>query len=179
MTFELTTSTKAKLTDIDVLSQKNRPPDSNPGVSLAFAAELPNHTLTMLDGFLRGMLYTKAASSESPKQTALDGVEPVSDLPNLTAIGRALGRFSWALEQTGCTLTFDFGLGGKSNIVLTDVKVDSIHGQAKEGGTVSLWWKCEINDVDEAVFGKLATFKSRDVQVLIAGPVVEPELEQD
>lgn len=167
----LESSTKAKLNDIDVLSQKNRPPDSNPGLSLAFTAELPNGALTMLDGFLRGALYTKQAGGN--EQPGLDGVEPVSDLPNLTKIGQKIGRFAWAGEQTGCTLTFDFGLGGRSNIVLDDVKVDNLHVTPKEGGTTTWQWRCEINDVDEAVFGKLATLKSRDVQLLLAPPDVD------
>lgn len=174
MNFELPTATKCKLVDIDILSMKNRPPDSNPGVALAFTAELPNSALIMLDGFLRGMLYTKQANA-SDTQVALDGVEPVSDMPNLTKIGQSIGRFSWAGEQTGCTITFDFGLGGKSNIVLGDVKVDALHVTPKEGGTTTWQWKCEINDLDEAEFGKLATFKSRDVQLLIALPEVEQQ----
>jgi len=178
MNFELPTATKCKLVDIDILSMKNRPPDSNPGVALAFTAELPNSALTMLDGFLRGMLYTKQAGGDAQK--GLDGVEPVSDLPNLTQIGQKIGRFSWLGEQTGCTLTFDFGLGGKSNIVLGDVKVDALHITPKEGGTTTWQWKCEINDVSEAEFGKIATFKSRDVQLLIALPDVEQQdLEDD
>ncbi|WP_019652226.1 hypothetical protein [Variovorax atrisoli] len=169
--FYLESSTKAKLTDIDVLSQKNRPPDSNPGVKLGFSAEMPNGALSMLDGFLLGMLYTKQAAEQ--EQQGLDGVEPITDRPNLTKIGQRIGRFSWGGEQTGCELTFDFGLGGKSDITLPDVKVDNLHITPKEGGTTTWTWTCEINDVGEAVFGKLATFKSRDVQLLLALPKVD------
>lgn len=179
MNFELPTSTKAKLVDVDVLSAKNRPPDANPGVSLAFSVELPNSALTMLDGFLRGALYTKSASTETPPQKPLDGVEQVSDLPNLTTIGRKIGRFSWELELTGFTLTFDYGAGGRSNLVVEDCKLDSFHVQPKEGGTIILAFKAEANDVDEQVFGKVATLKSRDVQILLAGPVVDQELTEE
>jgi len=175
--FYLESSTKAKLTDIDVLSQKNRPPDSNPGVKLVFSAEMPNGALTMLDGYLLSALYTKQAGGDA--QGALDGVEPITDKPNLTKIGQRIGRFSWAGEQTGCELTFDFGLGGKSDIVLKDVKVDSLHITPKEGGTTTWSWACEINDVSEAEFGKLATFKSRDVQLLLALPDVDQQQIED
>lgn len=102
-------------------------------------------------------------------------MEPITDKPNLTKIGQKLGRFSWDGEQTGCTLTFDFGLGGKSDIVLGDVKVDSLHITPKEGGTTTWSWACEIADVREADFGKLATFKSRDVQLLLALPDVQQD----
>jgi hypothetical protein len=176
MTFELLESTAAKLHDVDVLSAKNRPPEANPGVSLAFSIELPNVALAMLDGFLRGALYTKAASTETPPQQALDGVEQVSDLPNLTVMGRKIGKFGWDLELTGYTLTFDHGLGGRSNLVIEDCKLDAFNVVPKEGGTIILSLKAEANDVDEMVFGKLATLKSRAVQILLTPPTVEQDL---
>lgn len=168
--FELEVPTKAKQTDLEVLSQKNRPPDSNPGVVLSFMAERPNSALTELDGRLRSMLYCKNANSEASPQKSLDGVEPVSDLPNLTPIGEHMGRFHWAYKQTGCTLTYDYGAGGASNIVLHDVVVESLQVTCKEGGTTTWQWKCEVADVDVQIFGKLATFKNREVSLLLAGP---------
>jgi hypothetical protein len=178
--FELETPTKAKQTDLEVLSQKNRPPDSNPGVVLSFMAERPNHALTELDGRLRAMLYGKSANAESSPQKALDGVEPVSDLPNLTPIGEHMGRFHWAYKQTGCTLTYDYGTGGASNIVLDDVVVEALQITCKEGGTTTWQWKCEIADVDVQIFGKLATFKNREVSLLLAGPdISQQDLTED
>jgi hypothetical protein len=178
--FELEAPTKAKQTDLEVLSQKNRPPDSNPGVVLSFMAERPNSALTELDGRLRSMLYCKNASSEASPQKNLDGVEPVSDLPNLTPIGEHMGRFHWAYKQTGCTLTYDYGAGGASNIVLRDVVVESLQVTCKEGGTTTWQWKCEVADVDVQIFGKLATFKNREVSLLLAGPdVSQRDLTED
>ena len=171
--FELETTTKAKLIDVDVLSSKNRPIDANPGVALAFSMELTNDALAMFDGRLRSMLYTKEASG-GPQQAGLDGVTPVSDTPNLTAIGRKLGRFAWDLEGTGYALTFDIGIGRKaSNIELEDVKIDAFHVTPKEGGTMVVGFKAECQDVTEAIFGKLATLKSRDVQIVLTPPQVD------
>lgn len=177
--FELETPTKAKQTDLEVLSQKNRPPDSNPGVVLSFMAERPNSALTELDGRLRAMLYTKSEAATT-KQPGLDGVEPVSDLPNLTPIGEHMGRFHWAYKQTGCTLTYDYGAGGASNIVLRDVVVEALQVTCKEGGTTTWQWKCEVADVDVQIFGKLATFKNREVSLLLAGPEIgQQDLTED
>lgn len=173
--FELETATKAKQTDLEVLSQKNRPADSNPGVVLSFMAERPNSALTELSGHLRSAMYCKNASASKSPQGGLDGVEPISDLPNLTDIGECIGRFTWAYKQTGCTLVYDYGAGGASNITLTDVTVEALHITCKEGGTTTWQWKCEINDVDVAVFGKLATFKNREVSILLQGPQVEQQ----
>lgn len=61
--FALETMTKAKLSEVAVLSQKNREPGDNPGVALAFSMVVPNGHLSMFDGALRGFLYTKSAAS--------------------------------------------------------------------------------------------------------------------
>lgn len=173
--FELETPTKAKQTDLEVLSQKNRPADSNPGVVLSFMAERPNSALSELSGLLRSAMYCKNANAETT-QKSLEGVEPISDFPNLTDLGEHIGRFTWAYKQTGCTLIYDYGTGGSSNITLKDVTVEALHITCKEGGTTTWQWKCEISDVDVGVFGKLATFKNREVSIQLIGPRVEGDL---
>lgn len=179
MTFSLDTLTKAKLLEVGVLSTKNRPVDANPGVVLAFQVELPNSALIMLNGGMRQHLYTKNDTTEAP-QRGLEGVEPVSDLPNLSEFGKLIKPFGLNLELTGYCLTFDHGLGGKkSDLVIEDVKLDDFHVHLKEGGTVILKLKAEANDVDERTFGKLATLKSRDVQILMAAPEIAPDLVED
>jgi hypothetical protein len=102
MAFELETPTSAKLVDVIVLSDKDRAPETNPGAGLDFAMTVGNDVLTMFDGFLRGLLYTKNASSSAPAQGTLDGVAPVSDMPNLTEIGKKLGASpgTWSSPAT-------------------------------------------------------------------------------
>ena len=118
MTFELESFTKTKITDVVVLSQKNREPDANPGAALTFHIATSNDTLDYFDGALRSFLFQKNANSSTSNQQDLDGVEPVSDRPNLTGIGMHVGRLHWDLELTGYSLTIDYGIGGKSNLVL-------------------------------------------------------------
>jgi hypothetical protein len=176
--FTLETPTKARQTDIAVLSQKNRPVDSNPGVVLSFTAERPNTALTELSPRLRGNMYCKSAAAVDT-QKDLEGVEPISDLPNLTEDGEHIGEFTWAYKQTGCTLTYDYGAGGASNIVLEDVTVEALHITCKEGGTTTWKWKCEIVDVDTKHFGTLAQLKNRDVSIMLAGPEVDQQQIED
>jgi hypothetical protein len=164
-TFELETATAARMVEYGVLSDKDREPDTNPGCALSFALTVANDVLTMFDGSLRSTLYCKNANST---QESI-----VEDLPNLTAIGKALGQFNWALELTGYTLTFDHGLAGGSNIVLKDCKLTDWKIQCKEGGSVTLKFKAEAPDVSEKHLGRLATFKSQEVQVLLKAPEVE------
>lgn len=170
MNFELTTATAAKVTDFDILSDKDREPDTNPGVAIALSMLLANECLTMFDGFLRGALYTKNASSAPGEQQTI-----ATDMPNLTPIGKAIGEFGWNAELTGYTMTFDYGVAGISNIVLKDCKLSAWRIFPKEGGSVQVKFKVESPDVPELVRGKLTGFKSQEVHVLFAPPVVVDE----
>lgn len=176
MSFELDTLTKSKITDVVVLSQKNRAPDANPGVGLGFAVELPNTALTYFAGSLRSAMYCKSAASVDT-QAGLEGVEPISDLPNLTDVGLKIGNFGWDLELTGYSLEIDHGMGGPSNIVVGDCVLDRFHFVLKEGGTIVVKFQLESNDVSESTFGKVATLKNRDVQITLRAPSVEPRLD--
>jgi len=165
--------TKAKITDVVVLSQKNREPDDNPGAALSFSMELPNHFLSYLDGSLKSFLYHKSAASSGPAQKGLDGVEEVSDMPNLTKIGQKVGRLHWNLDLTGYSLVIDHGMGGKSNLDIADCVLSKFRIDPKEGGTVTLDFLLESQDVPEKIFGKLATLKNRDVSITLAAPDVD------
>ena len=175
MPFELETMTKAKITDVMVLSQKNREPDANPGAALSFSLELSNHHLSYFDGSLKGFLYAKSASSSAgPKQKGLEGVEQITDMPNLTVAGFKIGKFHWDHDLTGYSLEIDQGLGGKnSNLSIGDVSLASFRIEPKEGGTILLSFVAESQDVPEKVFGRLAMLKNREVSIRLAPPVVD------
>jgi hypothetical protein len=187
--FELESPTPAKLTEVEVLSDKDREPGTNPGCGLNFTMTVGNDMLTMFDGGLRGALFTKnASSSPTPsakqRQKTLDGVQPdprvlpPSDLPNLTEIGKKLGRFGWDLELTGYDLTLDHGMGGKSNITLADCKLTNWSFKCKEGGSVEVKFRAESTDVTEKTHGKLALLKTLEFPILLTAPeVVQQDME--
>lgn len=178
-TFEILTLTKARVADVIVLSQKNRQPDDDPGAQLSLSMLLPNHDLVMFDGKLKSALYSKSAASSAPVQAGLEGVEPVSDLPNLSTIGKHLGKLHWDLDLTGYELTIDQGMGGASNIVIGDCVLSKFRIDPKEGGSVGIEFILESQDVPPAVFGKLATLKNRDVEILLTPPEVsQQDIEQ-
>lgn len=67
-------------------------------------------------------------------------------------------------------------MGGDSNIVLGDVKVDKFKFTAQEGGTVSV--SCRIiAHPDEKVIGPLCNFIQRDIILSITRP--EPQTVQE
>jgi hypothetical protein len=168
MSFELETSTPAKLTDVVVLSQKNRQPDDLPGAKLSIELSLANDALAYFDGNLLSVLFTKEGSGPAQGDLA-----PVSDRPNLTKIGRCLGQFEWDLKLTGFTMTIDTGLGGpKSNLVIENCELSNFRLHPREGGTLVVKFDLESENVSEKAFGKLATLKAREIALLLAAPVV-------
>jgi hypothetical protein len=177
MMFELLQMTKAKLIEVFVLSQKNRQPDENPGAKLTVEIAVPNHALSMFDGFLKGFLFTKhGAESPKAKQTTLDGVEVVSDLPNLSGIAAHVGVLPWSHEMTGYGLVVDLGLGGKrSNLVIDDCVLSGWKITPKEGGSVLVKFNIESANVSESAFGKLAKMKSREIQFTLTPPEIQQE----
>lgn len=170
MSFELETFTKAKLTDVVVLSQKNRQPDENPGAKLSFELALGNDSLSYFDGHLKTTLFTKNGGAAKAGQGTLEGVPVVSDMPNLTGIGQKVGTLHWDLELTGYTLEIDHGMGGKSNLEVKDCVLSNFRITPKEGGTVIVKFDAESPDVAENVFGKLATLKTREIEIALSAP---------
>lgn len=173
MNFEIETMTKAKILDVEVLSQKNRQPDEEPGAKLQFTVKLSNEVLTSFDGSLKSFLFTKNATSVSSiKQGTLDGVEVISDLPNLSGIGSHVKAVKWDTELTGYHLEIDHGMGRRSNIVIDDCILSGFRIQPQEGGTVELKFNCESGNVAGAIWAKLAKLKSCEVDVMLTAPEV-------
>ena len=170
--FELLNPTNTKIVDVVVLSQKNRHPDDNPGAKISVEQQLANGELAHFDGNLRNWLYTKKPGAGAAAQAQLDGVDPISDTPHLTAIGSKLGWFHWALELTGYTVVVDHGTGGKSDLTLADCTLSGFRFKCNEGGTIDCRYDIESNDVSEKAFGRLAKLKSTDVDVTVRPPEI-------
>lgn len=168
MAFEIEEFTKARLDDIEVLSQKNRQPDEAPGVKLHLEMTLSNHALTSLDGRLKGLLFERNEAA-APKVTkgkdnqtqTLAGVEPVSDLPNLSSIGKHVKRLKWSEDVTGCISVIRFAT---SEFELDDSSCGPFTIFPKEGGTCVVKFPLEAPNASEKVFAKLAKYKSREIE---------------
>lgn len=171
--FSLPTSTKAKIREVKILSDKDRPADANPGAKIMITMSLPNDVLAEFDGSLRAFLFTKPEGAASAKQGTLEGVKEVSDAPALTKIAEKVGTIGWHHEFTGYTTVFDLGLGGKkSNIELADCKLYQWRLTPKDGGTVVCQVNIDAPDVPEAQWGRLAKQKGREVEIQLHPPEV-------
>lgn len=163
--FILDTLTTVRVLDVRVLSQKDRKPDEQPGAQLLLQATLGVGVLAQFDGFLPGMLYRKP---QVRKQGELDGIESAE----LTSVGEHVKRLPWAYEQTGCEIVIDLGMGGRSNIVLSDVKVHRVSLRPEQKGVV-IQWTADAPGLNDTTRGKLTGLKSTDIKMTMAGPEVE------
>jgi len=163
--------TKAKITDIRVLSQKNRKPGELPGAQIAISMQLPNGDLAMIDGGMKSALYERIEASSTADQQELESVESITDAPNLTSFGRKIGRFKIFYEGAGYTLVIIQGISGeKSNIVIDAGVISAFKLDPKEGGTVGFDFKFESQDVSQDTFGKLAGLKNCEVECTLMPP---------
>lgn len=160
---------KARLEDIEVLSQKNRQPDEAPGVKLHLEMTVSNHMLSTIDGRLKGWLFERNEAA-APKVTkgkdnqtgTLDGVEPVSDLPNLSNVGKHVKTFKWAEIVSGLLARVRFAT---SELELDDASCGPFTIKPKEGGSCVLKFPLEAPNASEKVFAKLAKYKSREIEL--------------
>lgn len=178
MQFEFEPWQRAKLSDVIVLSQKNRQPDEDPGAKLSFEAQVSSDWLSCLDGHLKATMFCKHGAQAPNAQQSIEGVAPVSDLPNLTAIGQQCGTLHWAQKLEGYTMAIQYGTGRReSNIESDSCKVSNLRIEFIEGGTCNVKWSVEAPNVSEAHFGKLAKLKSREVDVSVIPP--DPSAQRD
>jgi len=165
---ELETLTKTKVLDVRVLSSKDRKPDEPPGAQLLMQANLSSDALSMLDGRLKAMLFSKVTGK---KQGEIEGLESAAR----TSIGDHIKRLRWEYEQTGCRVTIDRGMGGRSNIELADCKVHRVSISPLEGDSVVMQWTVDAPGLSDATWAKLPGLKSTEIEILLAGPQVDDD----
>lgn len=170
--FTIDTKAKAKLSSVNVRSELHGK-DHVTAVDLKFTMDASNDVLSAFHPMLRSFLYAKSEASSSDTQQSIDGVAPVSDLPNLRF--PKLSPLAWDTEQTGMGLTIDYGLGGASNLELSDCTANAFKIAPKEGGTCEVSFRIQRSDLDEKTLGKLATLVQHDVEITLAAPEVTQE----
>lgn len=171
--FELLTPTPAKLVNVNVRSEL-KGKEATPAVDLKLSFDAANSVLSLFDGALLSALYHKAGPVDVGNgQAPIEGVEEISDVPNLR-MPMLAAPLRWSREYTGYEIAFDFGLGGKSNITLTDCGVNNVAFEPKEGGTVTTTVRVQCSKgLTEKVLGKLATLVQHDVSITLRAPEVQ------
>lgn len=174
MRFEIIGKTRSTLVDIDIQSQKRGQTDVVPAVALTFKIALANNALNMLDKGLLQFLYSKG-SAGGAKQSTLEGVDAVSDMPELTTAAVMLGDLNLKedAEQTGCKLVIHQGASGRANITLVDGTTTVKKISPKEGGAVEFTVVFyTASDIDAETLGDLGVLKSHDLDIELTAPAL-------
>lgn len=172
--FTLIGKTKVKLVNVNVLAEKQGQKDILPALTLTFEAMLPNDVLNQFDASLKPFLFRKLASP-AKGQTALEGVAPISDLPELTDAAQRIGDFTWEYEQTGCKLKLYQGATGSANITLKNGKVDKVKFGPREGGPVLTRFNFYASDLDAETIGDIAVLHQHEMDIELIGPKVDQQ----
>lgn len=176
--FELDQPTKVKITEVRVLSQKNRKIDDNPGAKISVDCLVLNDVLSTFDGHLKGVLYTKNGGAAKDPQGQLDGVQVVSDMPDLTTVGKQCGTIKWQGDMTGYTLAIDLGIGRpESNVDEDDCQITGMRITPKDGGSVRLQFHVEAPNLSDKQWPKVAHLKAREVELALFAP--DPSTQRD
>lgn len=162
--FEINTFTTVRVLDMQTLAAKNREQNDLHGAQLLLQANFPIAALAMFDAQLPAWLARKA-----PAEEQLEGIEQLE----LTEIGKHIKRIPWVYEQTGVDVEFDRGLGGSSNLKLSDCTVHGVSFKPAEGASVTLQWKIDAPSLTDAIRGKLSGMKAIEVPMTQVGPDAE------
>lgn len=163
--------TVAKIVNVNVLALKVGQTELKPAITLRIKVTAANDILNKLDGTLRKFLFEKGNNAAT--QGTLDGVPPVSDLPQLTQPAKMIGDFGWADSQTGCKLTVHQAV---SKIVLKDGTVDKLKICPQDGGSVDLLFDFYAADLDAETMGDLAVLHQHevDIELELPAPLQKP-----
>jgi len=168
MPFEIESMTTLRLTNVNPRMEKHGP-ESVPAVDMNFIMDAPNDVLSYFDGGLLNALYTVRTEAQSDEQTEIDGLDPVSHLPNLRF--PKMSPIKWDWRGAGYTLELDYGLGSGRNIVLETCEVGKFVIDAKEGGTVELKFQVQVTTgLTEQIIGKLSMMIGQEVGITLLAP---------
>lgn len=169
MRFELIGRTKAKFCKVSNSAHKLGQKKTVPEINIRVLVTVANTVLEMFDPSLRTFLYEKNGQA-AKVQKQLDGVEVITDLPQLRQAGVKLGALHWNEEVTGAKLIIDRGLGGRSNMVVEDCTLSDFKLVPKDGGTTQVFFTLKSTDVDRDSLGDLSMLHQHDVQIEVEAP---------
>lgn len=176
MRLEFVGKTKGKITKVGGYTIKLGQKETLPAAQMRVMATAPNAILNQFSPRMRELLYEKAKGSDKV-QKQLEGVEVVSDLPNLTEEGAKLGALSWNDEQTGCTFIVDRAI---DPLRLENCKATSFKIVSRDGGSVQVFFTLTTGEIDRETAGDLLLLKNTEILFELTAPQVhQRKLEED
>lgn len=165
--FELFQQT-VKLSNLNPRAEKHGE-DTKPALDLKIEVTCASAILAYFHPELRQHLFKR---DDNP-----DLVDQVIEGDGMTALRYPkMGAIKWDWEGAGYRATVDYGMGGVSNIVLDEVKIDHFTIEALNGGSVSIAFRIIAHpDADDV--GKLCEFIQREIVLDLLPPA--PQTAQD
>lgn len=120
---------KATLSDVNPRAEKHGE-ETKMAADLKLEMNVSNDLLAEFAPTLKWSFYHKAESAQA------ELVEDKTHMPNLRY--PLIGKVPFALEIIGATVTVHHGLGGKSDLILGECKVNNFSFDMQEGGTVAI-----------------------------------------
>lgn len=144
-----------------------------PCVDWRVVAEVSNEWLQTLDKVLKPQFYRPLEDSDDAAKTP--HFEDF-DLP-MPVLRNAHLKYPvpLAYDFAGYELTVDRGLGGKSNIVLRECKLNAFTLDCKEGGTSILSFRIQAQDVSEEARGMLSSYIKGAATAIMLKPPQEKQ----
>jgi hypothetical protein len=170
MSLKFETPTRAKITSVNARSEMHGD-KLVPAVDVKLEMDLPNaDALSAYSTDLLDALYDRQAVSA---QSSIPDISPVATHLRFPK----LGPLKWKDATLHDALAIDYGLGGKSNVDLRNVKVHSHTMKLKEGGTVTVAFTCSAAGVSEQVVGRLGVRVGHEVHVVLGegSPIEDSE----
>lgn len=166
--FALYTPTRVTITNVNVRSEKHGD-EHVPAADIKVKWTTGNDALDEFHSSLCVMFYKPAEGQEQQAQAELDGVPAVSSLP-LLRCPVLEPSIKLNTEGIGYRVEIDRGLGGPSNIVLGDCKLNRFAAALKEGGSVEITWTIQAAKLTEDQLGKLATMIDAETHITAVPP---------
>lgn len=156
---EFTTVTLAHIN----MREEKHGEESVPAIDVRFVREHGNAQLELLHADLRGSLYS---AEDDLVQGALEGVAQAQTVLRFPK----MRPFKWDLELTGCTVEVDYGMGGLSNVLLAECKVNQFLVECKEGGTTSITFRVQTSYVPDGALDKLVSMLGHETAITLEAP---------
>ena len=169
--FDLHNAT-AHIRSVNLRTEKHGP-EEVPCADLKIETKQPNSMLSEFGPQLRDALYWRAPTADGD-QGSLDGVDEISDKPNLRC-PEIETTFALKYEGAGYHITIDHGINGKSAIEIEGVDVNGLKFEAHEGGTITLVLRAQF-EIDDKLAGKLAMLIGREVTITVTPPAESKRL---
>lgn len=127
-------------------------------IKVSFIAS--NDVLSHFDGKLKAALYTK--DSEKKQGDLLPGEVTKLKFPKMSPI-------KWDYKGSGYTFVLHYGIDGKSDIALSDCRVDGFEIECQEGGSVLMKLKVAAHP-DDLQSGRLDKMIKQQFEITLIAP---------